>query len=520
MIIDNSDVMYRHLVQGVIDYAIYMLNPDGTVANWNAGAERAKGYTRDEIVGKHFSCFYSPADQAAGVPGRGLEIARSQGRFEAEGWRMRKDGTPFWAHVVIDAIHDDAGALMGFAKITRDCTERRERELQLLRAKDLAERYNTELTSLSSFLEAVVSHIPSCVLVLDAVSRRILLANRQAETMFGGTREQMQGKTVQECLPPAVHEFFDRLTNDALRSDGALREAGQEELTSPGGPRTLRSKTLVFHSSDPRSRYVLLIADDITDENAAHAQVRYMAHHDTLTGIPNRRLFREQLLKALNPDYPARTAAVLCLDLDNFKSVNDTLGHQYGDELLRQLARRLAKNLREQDTLARLGGDEFAVVLPGVEKTDDLRQMAQRLIDAVREPFQVDGHTVPVSVSIGIATASAQECSADHLLRYADMALYEAKRNGRNCLAFFQPEMEAAALKRHEMEMDLRQAILSHQLHLHYQPIKDISHVRTVGREALMRWQHPVKGLIMPNDLHLHRRGNRADPRAGRFHAA
>jgi diguanylate cyclase (GGDEF)-like protein/PAS domain S-box-containing protein len=495
MIIDNSDVMYRHLVQGVIDYAIYMLNPDGTVANWNAGAERAKGYTRDEIVGKHFSCFYSPADQAAGVPGRGLEIARSQGRFEAEGWRMRKDGTPFWAHVVIDAIHDDAGALMGFAKITRDCTERRERELQLLRAKDLAERYNTELTSLSSFLEAVVSHIPSCVLVLDAVSRRILLANRQAETMFGGTREQMQGKTVQECLPPAVHEFFDR------RSDGALREAGQEELTSPGGPRTLRSKTLVFHSSDPRSRYVLLIADDITDENAAHAQVRYMAHHDTLTGIPNRRLFREQLLKALNPDYPARTAAVLCLDLDNFKSVNDTLGHQYGDELLRQLARRLAKNLREQDTLARLGGDEFAVVLPGVEKTDDLRQMAQRLIDAVREPFQVDGHTVPVSVSIGIATASAQECSADHLLRYADMALYEAKRNGRNCLAFFQPEMEAAALKRHEMEMDLRQAILSHQLHLHYQPIKDISHVRTVGREALMRWQHPVKGLIMPNDF-------------------
>ncbi|PKD78557.1 GGDEF domain-containing protein, partial [Escherichia coli] len=122
------------------------------------------------------------------------------------------------------------------------------------------------------------------------------------------------------------------------------------------------------------------------------------------------------------------------------------------------------------------------------------------LIDAVREPFQVDGHTVPVSVSIGIARATAQEAGADHLLRYADMALYEAKRNGRNCLAFFKPEMEAAALKRHEMEMDLRQAILSQQLQLYYQPIKDVTHVRTVGREALMRWQHPVKGLIMPND--------------------
>lgn len=501
MIIDHPDVMYRHLVQGVVDYAIYMLNPDGTVANWNAGAERAKGYTRDEIVGRHFSCFYSPADQASGLPGRGLSIAREQGRFEAEGWRIRKDGTPFWAHVVIDAIHDDADALIGYAKITRDCTERRERELQVLHAKELAERYNSELTSLSSFLEAVVSHIPSCVLVLDAVSRRILLANRQTENVFGARRDQMQGHTMQQCLPPAVHEFFERLTNDALRSDGALREAGQEEVVTERGPRTLRSKTLVFHSSDPRSRYVLLIADDITDENAAQAQVRYMAHHDTLTGIPNRRLFRERLLKALSPEGRERSAAVLCLDLDNFKSVNDTLGHQYGDELLRQLARRLAKNLREQDTLARLGGDEFAVVLPGIEKTDDLRQMAQRLIDAVREPFQVDGHTVPVSVSIGIARATAQECGADHLLRYADMALYEAKRNGRNCLAFFKPEMEAAALKRHEMEMDLRQAILSQQLQLYYQPIKDASHVRTVGREALMRWQHPAKGLIMPNDF-------------------
>ena len=119
----------------------------------------------------------------------------------------------------------------------------------------------------------------------------------------------------------------------------------------------------------------------------------------------------------------------------------------------------------------------------------------------MRAPFEIDGHTVPVTVSIGIAVADTPECTADHLLRYADMALYEAKRNGRNGMAFFKPEMETTALKRHEMEMDLRQAIISQQLRLHYQPIKDASHVRTVGREALMRWQHPTKGLIMPNDF-------------------
>lgn len=500
MILDNSDVMYRHLVQGVVDYAIYMLRPDGIVANWNAGAQRAKGYTQEEIVGRHFSCFYSKEDQAAGLPQHGLDTARDKGRFEAEGWRLRKDGSTFWAHVVIDAICDDNGVLIGYAKVTRDNTERRERELQLLKAKELAEHYNAELTSTSSFLEAVVSHIPSCVLVLDGVSRSILLANRQAEATFGGSRADMLGKTAQQCLPAPVCEFFERLTNEALRSDGGMREE-EEELATARGTRTLRTKTLVFHSNDPRSRYVLLISDDVTDENAAHAQVRYMAHHDTLTGMPNRRLFREQLLKALNSRGGDRTTAVLCLDLDNFKSVNDTLGHPYGDELLRLLAKRLPKTLREQDTLARLGGDEFAVVLPNIGKKDDVRQMAERLIDAVRQPFEIDGHTVPISVSIGIALAESQDTSADHLLRYADMALYEAKRNGRNCLAFFKPEMETAALKRHEVEMDLRQAIMFQQLQLHYQPIMDVSHVRIVGREALMRWQHPVKGLIMPIDF-------------------
>ncbi|MBR8656060.1 EAL domain-containing protein [Achromobacter sp. Marseille-Q0513] len=500
MTIANSDVMYRHLVQGVEDYAIYMLSPDGTVANWNAGAQRTKGYAADEIVGQNFSCFYTPEDRASGLPQAGLARARDRGKFAAEGWRVRKDGTLFWASVVIDAIHGDGGELLGYAKITRDETERRMQEQQLLRAKEMTERYNTELGSLSSFLDAVISQIPSCVLVMDAVSRQIVLANRQVQAMFGVDRADMRGRTMQECLPEQACAFFERLCNDALRSDGAMREE-EEELSTTLGPRSLRTKTLVFHNSDPRSRYVLLIADDVTDENAAHAQVRYMAHHDTLTGMPNRRLFREQMLKALNAASDGRATAVLCLDLDNFKSVNDTLGHQFGDELLRLLAKRLPKVLREQDTLARLGGDEFAVVLPNIEQTEDVRRMAQRLVDAVRAPFEIDGHTVPVTVSIGIAVADTPECTADHLLRYADMALYEAKRNGRNGMAFFKPEMETTALKRHEMEMDLRQAIISQQLRLHYQPIKDASHVRTVGREALMRWQHPAKGLIMPNDF-------------------
>lgn len=312
MTIANSDVMYRHLVQGVEDYAIYMLSPDGTVANWNAGAERTSSYAADEIVGQNFSCFYTPEDRASGLPQAGLARARDRGKFAAEGWRVRKDGTLFWASVVIDAIHGDGGELLGYAKITRDETERRMQEQQLLRAKEMTERYNAELGSLSSFLDAVISQIPSCVLVMDAVSRRIVLANRQVQAMFGVDRADMRGRTMQECLPEQACAFFERLCNDALRSDGAMREE-EEELSTTLGPRSLRTKTLVFHNSDPRSRYVLLIADDVTDENAAHAQVRYMAHHDTLTGMPNRRLFREQMLKALNAASDGRATAVLCL---------------------------------------------------------------------------------------------------------------------------------------------------------------------------------------------------------------
>src|SRR5471032_2413980 len=153
---EDSDVMYRLLVQSVEDYAIYMLTPEGIVANWNAGAQRAKGYLRDEIVGKHFSCFYTPEDRASGWPSHGLETARATGSYEAEGWRLRKDGSRFWAHVIIEAVRQ-SGELLGFAKVTRDVSERRQYEQDLLASKERAE-------ALSKFLDTVIANIPSSVI--------------------------------------------------------------------------------------------------------------------------------------------------------------------------------------------------------------------------------------------------------------------------------------------------------------------------------------------------------------------
>lgn len=496
----SSDTMYRLLVQGVVDYAIYLLTPEGVVANWNPGAQRAKGYTSEEIIGQHYSVFYTDVERKAGVAQRNLDRARQEGRFEDQGWRQRQDGSTFWAHVVIDAVHDEAGELIGFAKITRDISERRQHELELLAAKELAESYSQEMQTLSRFLDSVIAHIPASIVVQDAHSQRILLANQHAEQLFCGALGGMVGRLPEEALAPeAAHYLRQQLAWGAERRQAQVIENRVPTLL---GMRTLRSRALRCEDATSTDSYVLFIAEDVTEERAAHAQIQHMAHHDALTGLPNRTLFNEQLRKALERDGASgRVTATLCLDLDNFKNVNDALGHAFGDKLLRALSRRLRRELRDQDTLARLGGDEFAVVLGDLASPALAQTTAQRLIDAVAPPFHIEGHRFSLGLSIGIAFAPVDHLQAEQLLGYADMALYEAKRRGRNRHESFHIALDVAARKRRLVETDLRAALHLGQLQLHYQPIVDRTGEVVTGYEALVRWDHPSKGLIMPMDF-------------------
>jgi diguanylate cyclase (GGDEF)-like protein/PAS domain S-box-containing protein len=515
---ETSDFMYRLLVQSVADYAIYMLTPEGIVANWNPGAERSKGYKAAEIVGQHFSVFYTPQDRAAGLPEKGLETARREGRFQAEGQRQRRDGSLFWTSVVIDAIYDEAdGKLLGFAKVTRDITERRQYELELVRAKELAEQYSQEMASLSRFLDSVITNIPASVMVQDVVTGRILLANQQAERLFKSRSSSLVNYRPGEHLPPATAQYLEQQFGSVDTRSGV--QMSETLVETAAGLRTLRSRVLLNRSTDAQPSYVLFVAEDVTDELAAQAQIHHMAHHDTLTGLPNRVLFNERLSQALEQDREqGRMTAALCLDLDNFKNINDALGHAFGDKLLRALGKRLRRQLRDEDTLARLGGDEFAIVLPGVERSESALATARRLIDAITQPFMLDGHSFSVGVSIGIAIAPQDHDTAEHLLGFADMALYEAKRNGRNRYECFRDELNEAACKRRAIEIDLRTALHLGQLHLHYQPIVETTTKRISGYEALMRWEHPTKGMIMPGDFIsiaedtglIHEVGNRA----------
>ena len=499
-LVASPDIMYRLLIQSVVDYAIYLLTPEGIVANWNPGAQRAKGYLADEIVGRHYSLFYSEAERAAGLPAHNLEQARCKGRFEEVGVRLRKDGSAFHAHVVIDAVHDDDGRLVGFAKVTRDISERHQQELELLKAKELAEQYSQEMAKLSQFLDSVIANIPASVMVQDLESQRILLANQQAERLFGVPGSSMIGQLPAQSLAPAAADYLEQQLARGARSTKGY--AAETRVDTQCGPRTLRSRTLLSQHREGQADYVLFVAEDATEELAAHAQIHHMAHHDALTGLPNRTLFHERLRQALvRGDENAKLTAALCLDLDNFKNINDSLGHAFGDKLLRELGKRLRRELREHDTLARLGGDEFAIVLTGLDGRDAACNTAQRLINAICPPFQIEGHQFTVGVSIGVAIAPDDNDQAEQLLGYADMALYEAKRNGRNRYECFNVELDVAARQRRLVETDLRTALHLGQLQLHYQPVVDQQTSSVTGYEALLRWEHPTRGMVMPMDF-------------------
>ena len=333
--------------------------------------------------------------------------------------------------LLLEKIDNSIDPRTAVAKVTRDISERHHQELELLKAKELAEQYSQEMAKLSQFLDSVIANIPASVMVQDLESQRILLANQQAERLFGVPGSSMIGQLPAQSLAPAAADYLEQQLARGARSTKGY--AAETRVDTQCGPRILRSRTLLSQHREGQADYVLFVAEDATEELAAHAQIHHMAHHDALTGLPNRTLFHERLRQALvRGDEHAKLTAALCLDLDNFKNINDSLGHAFGDKLLRALGKRLRRELREHDTLARLGGDEFAVVLTGLDGRDAACNTAQRLINAICPPFQIEGHQFSVGVSIGVAIAPDDNDQAEQLLGYADMALYEAKRNGRN----------------------------------------------------------------------------------------
>jgi len=355
----------------------------------------------------------------------------------------------------------------------------------------------TEMKQRESSFRLLFDGNPVPMFVYSRESQRILAVNDAAVQHYGYTRAQF--------LSMGLRHIHDCDSYEELEGvGGALSEqqAGRtwRHLTADGK----RIDVAIFaralmHKNIPAG---LIAAIDITERKRAEARVAHMAHHDALTGLPNRVLLRLRMEDALaRMRRTGKGVATLCIDLDNFKSVNDTLGHPCGDHLLLRIAERIRGVIRDEDTAARLGGDEFAILITTVEEPAQVAALARRFLAEISEPFDVMGHQVLIGASVGIALAPGDGDDADRVLKNADLALYRAKADGKGAFRFFEAEMDARAQARRRLEMDLRQAMLAGTLEVYYQPLVHLENGQVSGLEALLRWPHPERGFIPPADF-------------------
>ena len=350
------------------------------------------------------------------------------------------------------------------------------------------------------FLDKIIESVPAAILVRDAVTRQYMLVNRAAEEHLGADRDAVIGKTAQEIWPDNAH-VIDEHDARLLQSKDSLF-LDEHEVESPGkGSRFVTAKRLAITDSDGAPQYLLAVIEDVTERRRANEQIAHLAHHDGLTGLPNRALFLQELEKALNRIDDDQKLALLYLDFDQFKHVNDTFGHSIGDALLKAVAKSLQDCLDDRDFIARLGGDEFAIIRTAIHDAADVTPLLHQIHDALKKPCIVSGHSLVADASIGIALAPTDSKHMDVLLKYADLAMYSAKADGRGHCRFFDATMEDRLAARSRMEFELRQAIKYDNLKLFYQPIFRISDKHITGFEALLRWPGANGDIIAPADF-------------------
>ena len=348
-------------------------------------------------------------------------------------------------------------------------------------------------------LDAALQNMSQGLCMFDATGRIVLFNERYRELM-DVPAEFLQGRSLLDLFRHRKttgeftgdpDEFFDRIISQARdrKWDSKIMESA-------------RGRVLRVCDSPMGDGGWVATYEDITEWRNAQAQIAHMARHDPLTDLPNRTMLSEAMEQALRRVARNWQVAVLCLDLDHFKDVNDSLGHPIGDDLLKVVGQRIDDCIRETDTLARLGGDEFAILQ--VETRDqptDPAVLASRLVDVLSVPYEISGHQVVVGVSIGVSVAPADSTDVNQLLKNADMALYRAKADGRGTYRFFEPEMDARAQERRALELDMRAALVRGEFEVYYQPIHELDSGRILAFEALARWNHPKRGLITPDDF-------------------
>ncbi|HEX2840944.1 putative bifunctional diguanylate cyclase/phosphodiesterase [Hyphomicrobium sp.] len=396
--------------------------------------------------------------------------------------RLEKLKTPSERHeqwladgrcILIDERHTSEGGVIG---LRVDITQLKERE-----------------ASFRMLFEAN----PVPMYVVAQTGKTILSANAAARNHYGYPGTEMIGRPV-DCLHLGPeHGSLEDLYSPA---PGILADHVWTHLKRDGSQIEVALYSQAIEHE--RTSAVLVAAVDITERRRAEAQVAYLAHHDPLTGLANRTRHLEhadEMLRSVAEN--GGIGASLCIGIDNFKSVNETMGPAAGDQLLQAASRRIAKTLRQGSSAARLGGDEFGIIMPDVADPEEVSAVAKRLIDVISSPFRIQGQRVSIGASIGIAVAPNDGHEAGKLLKNANLALSQVKLRGKGAFRYFEPEMNARAQERHRLERDLRAALENNALQVHYQPLVCLSTGRIVAAEALVRWEHEERGYVSPAEF-------------------
>jgi diguanylate cyclase (GGDEF)-like protein/PAS domain S-box-containing protein len=479
--IRTSEQRHRQLVERMRE-GLVQSDADGIMRFVNDRFCEMTGYSREELVGQKTSWLVATDEDRELLLSKAA--LRRQGISDQYEVRIRRrDDSVVWMEIGGAPLIDADGKVIGTIGVHNDITERRLSEAAL---RDSESRYR------------LMAENSTDVISRSDANGKVLYASDATRQLLGYEPSEVVGRSIYSFVIDEDRDEVSRASR-AL-ADGTTRSFAYHAIRKDGS--NVWFETTSRAILDPESGEVteiVSVSRDISERRRAEEQIEYQAYHDALTGLPNRLLFRDRLTVALaHAKRLKQPVAVMFLDLDGFKLVNDTLGHSLGDELLKAIASRLRAVLREEDSIARMGGDEFTVLLGDLTRPDDAAKIAQKLLDTIAQPIRVEGHELFVTTSIGIALFPNDGETAEALLKNADHAMYRAKDVGRNSYQLCTPAMNSRALERLSLENAMRRALERGEFVLHYQPQINLATNEIDGMEALMRWNHPTQGLVQP----------------------
>jgi len=468
------------------DDAIISKTLGGVVLTWNKAAERIFGYSAQEMVGESILKLFPEhlLDEEEKII---TKILNGQRVEHHETIRLHKDGSHIHISVSISPIHNADGELVGLSKVARDISEE-----VMLRA------LNSRLGNYAKYFEAIVDASDDAIIskTLDGV---ITSWNPAAERIFGYSANEMIGQTLERLLPENRSQEEKNILTKIAHGE-KIDHFRTVRLHKNGSKIDVSVTVSPIMSEEDGIIGVSKIARDITAEVKSERKIWQQANFDQLTNLPNRRLLNDRLnheiIKSIREN---GNIATFFIDLDNFKEINDLLGHDSGDELLVQASARFSQCIRKSDTLSRLGGDEFVVVITDASDLENVNTIAETLVESLRSPFYIGGKQVHVTCSLGVSIFPEHGRTVDDLLKHADQAMYESKKYGKNQCRFFNYDLESSLIQHSYIAFDIRSAVKLNQLEVYYQPIICAKTDTIVKTEALVRWNHPIKGIISPD---------------------